>query len=76
MELSDFHKMVQTVSEYLRANQKPLVNPEISKAIMPRPKLEIAFLKKKSDENRKLLYSQKLSVYYCYKKCKKIILQV
>ena len=43
MELSDFHKMVQTVSEYLRANQKPLVNPEISKAIMPRPKLEIAF---------------------------------
>ena len=47
MELSDFHKMVQTVSEYLRANQKPLVNPEISKAIMPRPKLEITFWKKK-----------------------------
>ena len=47
MELSDFHKMVQTVREYLRANQKPLVNPEISKAIMPRPKLEIAFWKKK-----------------------------
>ena len=56
---------------YLRANYKPLINVEISKAIMIRSRMTNRFLKHRSDENRCLFQKQRNRCVSLLRKAKK-----
>ena len=57
-EIETQSNYLEMMARYLRANHKPFINAEISKAIMIRIRLRNRFLKYRSDENRRLLQKQ------------------
>ena len=64
-------KHTQHKKRFLRANQKPFINSEISKSIMTRTKLRNCFLKNRSDENRQLTCKPRNECMSLLKKAKK-----
>ena len=58
---------------YLRANHKPFINSEISKAIMIRSRMRNCFLKHRSDESRRLFQKQRNKCVSLLRKLKKNI---
>ena len=54
-----FDKHPPKMKRYIRYNHEPIINNEISMAIMTRSRLRNRFLKNRSEENRKLFCKQR-----------------
>ena len=65
------NKHEQQKERYLRANHKPFINAEISKAIMNRSRMKNRFLKHRSDKNRRLFQKQRNKCVSLLRKAKK-----
>ena len=62
--------------KYLRSNDSPFMNKDISKAIMDRARLRNKFLRSRSIEDRNAYNNKEITVFHLFVKLKKIITTV
>ena len=67
------NKYVPQKQRHIRANHKPFINAEISKAIMIWSRMRNRFLKHRSDENRRLFQKLRNKCLSLLRKAKKNI---
>ena len=60
-------------NKFVRANQMPFITKELSREIMKRSRLKNKFLRRKTEETRKLYLKQRNKCVFLLKKVKKVL---